>query len=180
MSKCKICRTEYKKWSMTQKVCGKVECAEEYAKRIREKAERKELRVRKEKLKTRREWINEAQTAFNAYIRARDEGKPCISCGAPWSDGKVGGGFDCGHFRSVGAARHLRFTETNAAGQCKKCNRWGAGRVSDYRIGLIARIGIVEVERLESDNTERRWTIDDAKRIKAEYKQKLKNLKSPG
>jgi hypothetical protein len=176
MAKCKVCRTEYKKWRMTQKVCGSVECAAEYARQVREKEERKELRARKEKLKTRRECINEAQAAFNAYIRARDEGKPCISCGAPWSDGKVGGSFDCGHYRSVGAAGHLRWTETNAAGQCKKCNRWGAGRVSDYRIGLIKRVGLVEVERLEADNTERRWTIEDAKRIKAEYKAKTAEL----
>ena len=48
--------------------------------------------------------------------------------------------------------------------------------MSDYRIGLIKRIGLVEVERLEADNTERRWTIEDAKRIKAEYKAKYNEL----
>lgn len=160
---------------MTHKACSP-DCALALAVREREKREAKDLRARKEKLKTRREWINEAQSAFNAYIRARDAGKPCISCGAPWNDGKVGGSFDCGHFRSVGAAGHLRWDETNAAGQCKKCNRWGAGRVSDFRAGLIARIGLVAVEQLEADNTVRRWTIDDAKRIKAEYKAKYHDL----
>lgn len=48
--------------------------------------------------------------------------------------------------------------------------------MSDYRIGLIKRIGLVEVERLEADNTERRWTIEDAKRIKVEYKAKTAEL----
>lgn len=48
--------------------------------------------------------------------------------------------------------------------------------MSDYRIGLIKRIGLVEVERLEADNTERRWTIEDAKRIKAEYRAKYNEL----
>lgn len=141
------------------------------------KAERADIRARKEKLKTRRDWINEAQTAFNAYIRKRDESKPCICCGIPLQSAQVGGGFDAGHYRSVGSAPHLRFNDLNCHGQSKKCNRYGAGRAVDYRIGLIARIGLEAVEALEADNQPAKWTIDELKAIRDLYRAKLKQLK---
>lgn len=37
--------------------------------------------MRKKALLTRGDYIKKAQTAFNAFIRERDEGKPCPSCG---------------------------------------------------------------------------------------------------
>jgi hypothetical protein len=42
---------------------------------------------------------------------------------------------------------------------------------------LLNRIGQAEVDRIECDNSEARFTIEDAKRIKAEYKKKLAELK---
>ena len=87
-------------------------------------------------------------------------------------------GFDCGHYRSIGSAPHLRFDERNAHGQRKKCNRWGAGRAVDYRLGLIQRIGLEAVQSLESAQAHAKWTIDDLKAIKARYKAKLKELKA--
>ena len=183
MSKCQICRAEYVKRSMTHKACSPP-CAAEVAMRDRvrrERAEsrrmRNEIREQREKLKTRSTYIKEAQIAFNAYIRARDEGKSCVCCGKPLGDKQVGGGFDAGHYRSVGSAPNLRFDERNCHGQSKQCNRYGAGRAVDYRIGLIARIGIEAVEALEADQEPRKHTIDDLKAIKALYKQKLKELK---
>ena len=89
----------------------------------------------------------------------------------------MGGGFDCGHYRSVGSAPHLRFDERNAHGQTKQCNRYGAGRAVDYRIGLIQRIGLEQVESLEADQTPKKYSIEDMKAIKDEYKRKLKELK---
>lgn len=178
MTKCIIrtCRAEFIKRSMTHKACWP-ECAAEYAKRERVKKERKEIRARKAAIKPRSAWIKDAQAAFNAYIRERDKARPCICCGQPLTAEAVGGGYDCGHYRSTGSAPHLRFDERNAHGQRKVCNRWGAGRAVDYRIGLIARIGLSELEAIESDNAPRKYSIDDLKRIKSEYKQKLKCLK---
>jgi hypothetical protein len=48
----------------------------------------------------------------------------------------------------------------------------------DYRIGLIKRIGIEEVEALECDQDSRNWSVPDLKAIKALYREKLKELKS--
>ena len=58
--------------------------------------------------------------AVNKYIRLRDVGKECISCGTPLVAEQLGGGFDVGHYRSRGAAPHLRFYTLNIHGQCKK------------------------------------------------------------
>ena len=133
-------------------------------------------RVRKERLKTRRDWEKEAQAAFNAYIRARDKDKPCICCGQPLSVGDVGGSYDCGHYRSTGSAPHLRFHEDNAHAQRKQCNRWGAGRAVDYRLGLIQRIGLERVEALEADQEPRKYTADELRAIRDLYRAKLREL----
>ena len=58
------------------------------AKRIKEqkeaeKAGRKRRQEKRESLKSKSQWDKEAQSAFNRYIRIRDEGKECVSCGNP-------------------------------------------------------------------------------------------------
>lgn len=175
--KCKVCTEPYIPRQPMQRVCG-VECARAEAVRVREKAERKEDKARRERIKTRSDWLKEAQTAFNAYVRARDAKMACICCGRPLFGADVGGSFDAGHYRSVGSAPHLRFDEDNCHGQTKQCNRWGAGRAVDYRIGLIQRIGLEAVERIEADQTPRKWTIDELKAIKAEYTKRAKEMKT--
>lgn len=139
--------------------------------------ERRKIKVRKEKLKKRGDHMREAQQAFNAYIRARDQiaGHLCISSGKPldWSGNAV----DAGHYRSVGSAPHLRFDERNCHAQSKQDNRFLSGNAVDYRIGLIARIGLEAVEALEADQSVRKYTIDDLKAIKAEYRAKTRELK---
>jgi hypothetical protein len=47
----------------------------------------------------------------------------------------------------------------------------------DYRIGLVARIGLEAVEALESDNTPRKWTREELIAIRDTYKAKLKEMK---
>jgi hypothetical protein len=180
--KCRVCKTPYQPRSPLQVVCSPP-CSIEHLKRHKEKErkeaakkERAEIRARKEKIKTRSDYMREAQIAFNSYIRARDQLRPCICCGKPLGEGEVGGAFDCGHYRSVGSAPHLRFDERNAHGQRKQCNRWGAGRAVDYRIGLIRRLGLEAVEALEADNSSPKWTIADLKAIRDLYRLKLREL----
>lgn len=174
--RCKVCRTPFERTSIGHKACS-IECALVLAKTSREQAERKKQRKRLTELKTRSQWVREAQSAFNRFIRMRDAGKPCICCGMPLKGGAVGGSFDCGHYRSVGSAPHLRFDERNAHGQRKQCNRWGSGRAVDYRLGLIARIGLEAVESLEADNEVRKHTIPELKEIKHKYTLMAKELR---
>ena len=140
------------------------------------KEARADHRAAKERVKTRSQRIREAQAAFNAYIRARDEGLPCISCGS-LPEQKRGGTMDAGHYRSTGSSPELRFEENNCHAQCVKCNRYLSGVAVDYRIGLIQRIGIEAVERLEGPQEPKRYTIDDLREIRSFYRAKLKALK---
>lgn len=162
-------------WALAQE--AKKERQEAKKARAAAKVERAETKRRKEAIKTLPQLKAEAQSAFNAFIRARDAGNPCICCGLPLSAGDVGGSYDCGHYRSVGSAPHLRYDERNAHAQRKQCNRWGAGRAVDYRLGLIARIGLEAVESLESDNTTKKWTREELIALRDEYRQKLKAIK---
>lgn len=182
MKRCRHCRSEFTPMRPFQKACS-FDCEVEFARAIvrriqdeRAKQERKEDRVKREKMKRIPDLIREAQREFNAYIRARDKEQPCICCGQPLRAGEVGGAFDCGHYRSTGSASHLRFDERNANGQRKHCNRYGAGRAVDYRIGLIARIGREAVEALESDNTPHKWTREELIAIKKTYSAKRREL----
>lgn len=124
-----------------------------------------EKRARRAALKTRKDWLREAQAVFNAMIRERDYFRPCISCGARIMTVENGGVWDAGHYRSVGAAPELRFEELNVHKQCKACNSGVIrrnGRVlvahdaeryatihSQYRVNLVDRIGLQQVEWLE-------------------------------
>ena len=183
--KCRVatCRASFVPSRMGQAVCSPA-CAMIDAPRHAPKArkaladiERKDIQVRKEKLKSRGDHMREAQQAFNAYIRARDQaaGHSCISSGKPldWSGNAV----DAGHYRSVGSAPHLRFDERNCHAQSKQDNRFLSGNAVDYRIGLIARIGQEAVDALEADQSVRKYTVDEIKAIKVEYRAKTRELK---
>lgn len=150
---------------------------EKAAAKVAEKAERAETRRRKEAIKTIPDLIKEAQVAFNAYIRERDRqaGHHCISSGRPldWTGNAV----DAGHYRSTGAASHLRFNEDNCHAQSKHDNQFLSGNAVDYRLGLVARIGMARVEALEADNTPHKWTREELIAIRDTYKAKLKQLK---
>lgn len=172
---CKTCGSSFSPWSSTQTVCGRT-CAAKLVK-TEKVAEKAKDRATRESLKTIPQLIAEAQKEFNAFIRERDRNQSCISCGTSLQKEAVGGGFDCGHYRSTGSAAHLRFDERNAHGQCKQCNRWGAGRAVDYRIGLVARIGLEAVESLESDNEPIKWDRETLRQIKVIYRAKCRELK---
>ncbi len=183
---CRQCGEEYGPRTSLQAVCSIV-CAiaqsdDKRAKlgrreaKVAEKASRKLLRERKNGLRGIPWHKKQAQYAFNRYIRARDKGKPCISCNRLISDhpSLTGHSMDCGHYRSVGAAAHLRYNIWNAAAQCVNCNCDLSGAVVDYRISLIRRIGIEKVEQLENDNSIRKFDIEYLKRIRFLFNKKAK------
>ena len=154
------------------------------AKRIKEqkeaeKAGRKRRKAKRESLKSKSQWDKEAQSAFNRYIRISDEGKPCVSCGNPLigkSNYLTGSAIDASHYRSRGAASHLKFNTFNVHSACTRCNRQLSGNAVEYRIRLIDRIGLERVERLESNNEPRRFDIPYLKRIKSIFTRKARSL----
>ena len=182
MRKCRTCKIHIPSFAKSETVyqkrgcCGE-ECALEFGKlaiqKKHEKVCKAQTKARKDKIKTKTEWLNEAQKEFNAYIRARDHGLGCISCGT----NKQGIQYHAGHYRTRKAAPQLRFDEAQVFLQCSSCNNHLSGNLINYRRELLNRIGQAEVDRIECDNSEARFTIEDAKRIKAQYKAKLAELK---
>ena len=181
MKRCKACRQFFEPPASRpmQLVCCP-ECAFEWSKQSTGKKQAAKVvraveKEKKQSVERMPDLHKKAQAAFNRYIRLRDQHKPCVSCGKPLPaiGSVVGGAFDCGHFRGVGRASHLRYTE---AGQCKYCNRQGAGAYDSFRQELIRRIGEARVLELEQDNASRKWLRDDLRQITEYFKKKCKEL----
>ena len=151
----------------------------ERARKSLAQVERREIKVRKEKLKSRADHLREAQAAVNEFIRLRDAHLPCISCDSTPNDNDLmtGSRWDAGHYRSVGACPELRFEPLNIHRQCVKCNRNLSGNTVGYRIRLVLRIGTEKVDWLEGPHSARKYTVDEIKAIKADYRAKTREMK---
>ena len=176
---CKSCRQKFAPSRPMQTACSPA-CAIAIAERKREKQaqqeearKRRETRQQLERIKTRAQWMKEAQTAFNAYIRARDAMRPCVSCGRHHN-----GQYHAGHYLSVGSSPALRFEELNVWKQCAPCNNHLSGNAVLYRRALVELIGVDKVEWLEGPHEPKKYTIDDLKAIKAEYIRKRKEIEA--
>ena len=178
--KCRVatCRASFVPSRIGQAVCSPA-CAMIDAPRHEPKArkaladiERKDIKVRKEKLKTRADHMKDTQQAFNAWVRARDAEKPCVSCGRHHQ-----GKYDAGHYRAVGSNPALRFEQMNCHRQCSPCNTRLSGNIVNYRIELVRRIGAEAVEWLEGPHEAKKYTVDELKAMTADYRAKTKELK---
>lgn len=138
---------------------------------LKRKAERADTKARKEAVKTRRQWLDEAQTAVNRYVRLRDAALGCVSCDRPPS---WGGQWHASHFRSVGAASAVRFNLWNIHKACSICNNWKSGNLSEYEPRLRARIGDDRVEWLRSQNQLAAYPVEYLKRLKGVFNKKAK------
>lgn len=199
--RCPECRVMFAPARDSQAVCGEIECAIAHGQSERGKATarkalaevgRRDIKVRKEALKSRADHMKDAEKAVRDYRRTYELsiGSGCISCGESQESilhaqgWKTGGAFDAGHFLGKGARPELRLVPTNIWLQCKSCNagsskfaRKGETVSQGFRAGLIARIGLDAVEALEADHTPRKETVEQLKAITAEYRTKTRELK---
>lgn len=178
IKKCKVCREPFTPSKPMQRVCG-YECACQVAKVAHDKRaakvakdDRRETRAKLEKLKSRADWAREAQTAFNAWVRLRDTGKPCISCQRHHN-----GQIHAGHYLSRGARPELSYEPDNCHAQCAPCNTHLSGNSVLYRRNLVELIGVERVEWLEGPHEPQHYTIDDLREIKARYTKLANELK---
>ena len=178
--KCRVatCRALFVPSRMGQAVCSPA-CALIDGPRHAPKArkaladiERKEIKVRKEKLKSRADHLKDTQQAFNAWVRERDAEQPCISCGRHHQ-----GKYDAGHYRTVGSNPALRFEPLNCHRQCSPCNTQLSGNIVNYRIALVKRIGAEAVDWLEGPHEAKKYTVDELKAMTADYRAKTRELK---
>ncbi|WP_426576703.1 recombination protein NinG [Xenorhabdus stockiae] len=143
----------------------------EQERRQKEVTNRDKLKARKLAVKPLSYFANQAQTAFNAFIRERDKYNPCISCGR-FHEGQ----WHAGHYRTRGAYPELRFEEDNCHKQCSVCNNHLSGNIDNYTPRLIEKIGQARFDRLMSHRTLPKWKREDYEQIRDDYKGRLKEL----
>lgn len=173
------CRASFVPQRLGQAVCNYTcglaikDVNQEKARKSLAQVERREIKVRKEKLRSRADHAKEAQAVINRYVRLRDAHLGCISCDKPAS---WGGQWHCSHFRSVGAAAHLRFNLWNMNKSCSQCNAHLSGNIMVYRPRLVEKIGAEKVEWLERNQDLVRHEIPDLKRLKAVFSKKVRRI----
>ena len=157
---------------------GQIACSPRCAYQSVEAKKRKEykaetVRRKKELLADdKKHWKEKAKKACHAYIRARDERLPCVSCGTT-----ANVQYAAGHYRPSGVNSALRYDERNIHKQCNKyCNSANSGNLIAFRKTIIERIGIEAVEWLDSNHEVKRWTLDELKQIHQYYTDKLRQL----
>ena len=172
----KNCKKKFQPERQFQAVCS-FECSIVYAKQLKEAREAKkktEARkaLREFKKSDKPTLLQLAQKLFNQYIRERDKNLPCISCGTTNNIQ-----YHASHFKPAGGFSYLRFDENNVHKACVRCNSHLAGNLVPYRVALIEKIGIEEVERLEQPNQIKSWTVEELKEIIKIYRQKIKEFR---
>lgn len=163
------------------KALEKKKAAERRKAQDQAKRERQKQRERKEKLKSRTDWVSDAQKWKNRVVVAEDKPKGCISCGSHDVT-------DAGHFFHRGTkyrTARLTLDRRNLNGQCRHCNSFtGGGNQYEYQKGYIARYGQEAFKELEEFKraTDRgevpELTIDECKQVIKESKERLKQIKS--
>lgn len=182
---CKECKAKFTPTRPMQPVCANLECAISYADKTLakgraklakevEKAARAEKRAHREKLddsKKLSHWLELTKTVVHRYIRARDAHLTCISCGTSKTVQ-----WEAGHWLSVGARPELRYDPANINKQCHRCNVQLSGNQAAYRIGLVEKIGLAEVERLEGPHPVAKFTREELAAIRKEFAAMTRNL----
>jgi hypothetical protein len=169
--KCKACKSPFFPARPMQCVCSPgCAAAQVKAKKAKEaeenaKAERKQDKAKLQALKPLAYFADKAQREVNRYVRLKERGNPCISCGNPWQEN-----YQAGHYLSRGARPELRYHLDNLHIQCIPCNHHKSGNASMYRVNLVSLIGAQRVESLEGPHALPKWTRDDYQRIEKEFK----------
>ena len=169
--KCKECGTKFQPWSTTQTACSP-KCAQALAQKAAERRRKRDTREARQRIKTRGEWLKEAQAAFNAWVRLRDEADPCIACGRNHQ-----GQHHASHYRSVGSCPELRFEPLNVHKSCAPCNSHLSGNLIEYRLRLIDKIGQAKVDWLEGLHEPKRYTIEQIKAIRDDYRGRVRDMR---
>jgi len=138
-----------------------------YLRKSRTRKTTSKKRTRKVKKDSLPIMLKKTQVIFNRYIRERDEGFTCISCGSHAAN-------QAGHYFPVKGFSALRFHEWNVNLQCAGCNLFLHGNQAMYRIGLVKKIGekgVAELEDMATTNRIKKWSTEELKEIIKKYEQ---------
>jgi hypothetical protein len=176
--KCRNCLEKFEPKNSLQVVCG-IKCSIEYNKTKKEKqaVKFKEYEQEHKEEKSLKASLINTKMQVHEYVRLRDKGKPCISCGVAWTST-----FQCGHHYKSETFTTLRFNLDNLHGQCQRCNLFLEGAFENYALNLPFRIGIKKYNDLQSlasidKQFKKVWNLENLKEIREKVKKLRKDLR---
>lgn len=117
-----------------------------------------------------------ARGVFQDWVKQRDQGLPCISCGVKFKKGDV---IHAGHMFKAETHSWLVFHELNTNSQCDHCNIGLDGNFEAYKKGFAARYGAEQFVGLSKSAATKVFTKHgrlDLVEIIQTYKAKIKEL----
>ena len=171
-----LCPSCYWNWMQVNE-SGKVHYQKQFLKQVESKIKKTKTKKKKEEyesLKSIQRLIQDARRPFQKFIRIRDANDGCISCGD--TKAKI---WHAGHYFKAEIYSGLIFHETNVNKQCEKCNTYGGGNESGYRMGLVEKYSLESVRSLESIANQNRiykFTREELIDIKKKYQKKIKEM----
>lgn len=168
-----LCMTCYPKWlystpegkKMVERLTIKAtEPSRELQKAFKEKKDRNKLQY----------LLMNTMIVCHKYIRERDKGKPCVSCGQLW-----GKDHQAGHWKKAELYSTLKFFENNIHNQCQGCNLMKDGNVQRYADRITMRITEQEKQEIEQMCIDERqsnfkWDRQELEELRTYYNEKYK------
>jgi hypothetical protein len=172
--RCKNCKEKFEPIRFLQKYCFNPECVKVWVDKEKQKQWKAKKTQLKKELMSLQDYLKIAQQVFNKYIRERDKGMRCISCGKEMKQGNI----DAGHLWSAGGHSNIRFNEYNVNAQCSRpCNKDKSGDTNNYRIQFIKRYSQEILDQLDLEaHVVKKWNIEELMDLIAIYKQKFQEL----
>jgi hypothetical protein len=122
--------------------------------------------------------IKKALDLFSQYykLRAASEGRLyCFTCGAPLQ--LHTSNCQLGHYLSRGGYSAMTFEPDNCRLQCFRCNIHLKGNIVEFRIKLVAEIGIEKVEFMEANrHSQMKWSRSQLHELIDQFSQAIKEL----
>lgn len=170
-----LCRSCYTDWLLNT-VDGKEKLNKTTLRATQERRELEQAERREKESKSINYLLTNVKNKVHEYIRLRDKGKPCISCGSAWRNN-----FQAGHLYRASQYSSLKYHEYNINGQCRGCNQHKDGNESKYHEMLPKRIGkdkYLHLTELAAKDKQKKhkWYREELEQIREYYKLKIKKL----
>jgi hypothetical protein len=133
----------------------------------------RQIRKRKEALKSLTELTDECKRIVQKMARLRDRHDGCISCHVGPNYGGIWHG---SHFRPAGNNSAVELNLWNIHKACEQCNYYKGGNIGAYRPRLIEKIGLERVEWLESQTQVVKRTREYLMRFKQVMGKRLRRM----
>ncbi len=173
---CKGCEQQFTPQRSFQQCCSP-RCAIDLSIKNRNKKRKSENRKYKKEFRDKdKTWhANALKRDFHRWVKWRDRNEDCISCGCSLTN-LPSRSVHASHYRPAGGNSAVKYHPWNVHLACSVCNAHKSGNLVSYRAALIDKIGLENVEWLESQTQTCTWDIDDLKLMRVGYRRILRDV----